>query len=134
MKKIAYLLFTILLITSCQDKTPPDESISGTNDYEEVEISFGVSGLDVTTRSFMDDVAVTEPWESELSSLRIYVFNQDGRYVNDYLISSSDIQKRRTILKIPREATNQYCSFFAIANGAGTVSNIQYNQGATFFC
>ncbi len=133
MKKIAYLLFTLLLITSCQDKTHQDESVSGANDYEDVEISFGVSGLDINTRSFMDDVAVTEPWESELFSLRIYVFDQDDKYVNSYLISSSDIENRRTILKIPREATGQYCSFFAIANGAGTVTNIQYNQGATFF-
>ncbi len=133
MKKIIYSFFTLLILAGCNDNIEDEQTVIDPKAYEEIEVFFGDSGLNIHTRSFFEDVAVTEPWESKLYTMRIYVFDQEGKYVGDYGFSSYEINQGRVILHLPREATEQYCSFYLIANGAGYVTSIDYYAGEKAF-
>ncbi len=133
MKNILYTICGLFLLAACTDKMEDDRIFDSPQDYEEIEITFGDTGLDITTRSFMDDVAVTEDWESRITALTIFIFNEEGTYVKMHSVSSSDLANKKTIIQMPREATGQYCTFYAKTGNSGPVNSNQYNAGERSF-
>lgn len=108
------MAFAVTLFASCDksaDTTTPDApDANGTR----IQISLD-NGGDVT-RAFFDNTATAETWEKSLSSLSVFVFNNDGGLLICRDFTSSELAAKSATFALPKSAAGTPCNFVGVAN------------------
>ena len=73
---------------------------------------------DAATRAFFDTAAKTEAWESALSSLSIFVFDNGGNLIIRRDLTSGELAAKSATFSLPKSSAGTSCSFYAVANYA----------------
>lgn len=115
MKKI-FLFATMAvaaILASCSENIDinPPETIHV--DGAQIQLSLGESSQ---TRAFFDGRSTPEPWEQEIKTLSVYVFDAAGDFVLKHTLSPGEITAKATTFKVPFSLLGTVCSFYAVAN------------------
>ena len=118
MKKILFAAAAIAaaLFASC-DKTDDtlDPAMPETSDTARIAIT--LTGADeADTRAFFDTSAKAESWESSLSSLSVFAFDNGGGLIIRRDFTSSELASKSATFSLPKSAAGTECSFYAVAN------------------
>ena len=118
MKKILFAAAAIAaaLFASC-DKTDDtlDPAMPETSDTARIAIT--LTGADeADTRAFFDTSAKAEAWESSLSSLSVFAFDNSGALIIRRDFALSELSSKSATFSLPKSAAGTECSFYAIAN------------------
>ena len=118
MKKILFAAAAIAaaLFASC-DKTDDtlDPAMPETSDTARIAIT--LTGADeADTRAFFDTSAKAEAWESSLSSLSVFAFDNSGALIIRRDFTSSELASKSATFALPKSAAGTECSFYAVAN------------------
>ena len=68
------------------------------------------------TRAFFDTSAKAEAWESSLSSLSVFAFDNSGALIIRRDFTSSELASKSATFALPKSAAGTECSFYAVAN------------------
>ena len=68
------------------------------------------------TRAFFDTTGRAEAWESSLSSLTIFVFDNGGTLILRRDFTSSELVSKSATFALPKSSAGTECSFYAVAN------------------
>lgn len=116
MKKLFFVTaIAVALLTSCsvmRESPCPQPA----NDSAEVRINFDKAGGKFDTRAFFDNTLEAEPWEKEIKSANVYVYDNTGSIVMHKVFSASDINSLSTSFILPQRVMGTECTFYAIAN------------------
>ena len=118
MKKILFAATALAaaLFASC-DKN--DETINSVipeaADGARIAITLIGAG-DTETRAFFDTTAKAESWESSLSSLSVFAFDNSGALIIRRDFTSSELASKSATFALPKSAAGTECSFYAVAN------------------
>ena len=118
MKKLLFAAAAMAaaLIASCDkaDETT-DPAIPVTADSTRIAIT--LTGADeADTRAFFDTSAKAEAWESLLSSLSVFAFDNGGALILRRDFTSSELASKSATFSLPKSAAGTECSFYAVAN------------------
>lgn len=118
MKKIllAATAMAAALFASCdKDNDPFTSTTPETSDGTRIAIT--LTGADeADTRAFFDASAKAESWESSLSSLSVFVFDNGGALIIRRDCTSSELASKSATFSLPKSAAGTECSFYAVAN------------------
>ena len=117
MKKILFAATALAaaLFASCDKETETMTPLQpGTADGAQVTIT--LSGADAETRAFFDTTAKAESWESSLSSLSVFAFDNGGGLIIRRDFTSSELASKSATFSLPKSAAGTECSFYAVAN------------------
>ena len=117
MKKILFAATALAaaLFASCDKETETMNPLQpGTTDGAQVTIT--LSGADAETRAFFDTTAKAESWESSLSSLSVFAFDNGGGLIIRRDFTSSELASKSATFSLPKSAAGTECSFYAVAN------------------
>lgn len=113
MKKILFAALAAIVLASCaKTETGTDETSA---DGTVVNLIF----TPAQTRAFFDNTATAEPWEKEVHSITVYVFNQFGTQVMRKHFDTVDVNALQSSFKVPKETKGTTCTFYVVANGDG---------------
>lgn len=70
------------------------------------------------TRAFFDDTMEAEPYEKEIKSAMIYVFDSQGAMVMRKQFTAQEISSLSASLILPNSVAGEECTFYALANHA----------------
>ena len=112
MKKILFAAAAIAaaLFASC-DKTDDtlDPAMPETSDTARIAIT--LTGADeADTRAFFDASAKAESWESSLSSLSVFAFDNGGALIIRRDFTSSELSSKSATFSLPKSAAGTECS------------------------
>jgi hypothetical protein len=80
-------------------------------------IAITLTGADeADTRAFFDTSAKAEAWESSLSSLSVFAFDNSGALIIRRDFTSSELASKSATFALPKSAAGTECSFYAVAN------------------
>lgn len=118
MKKILFAAAAMAaaLFVSC-DKN--DETINSVipEVADGTRIAITLTGADdPDTRAFFDTTAKAEAWESSLSSLSVFAFDNGGGLIIRRDFTSSELASKSATFSLPKSVAGTECSFYAIAN------------------
>ena len=68
------------------------------------------------TRAFFDTTGTAEAWESSLSSLTIFVFDNGGTLILRRDFTASELSSKSATFALPKSSVGTECSFYAVAN------------------
>ena len=117
MKKILFAATALAaaLFASCDKETETMNPLQpGTADGAQVTIT--LSGADAETRAVFDTTAKAESWESSLSSLSVFAFDNGGGLIIRRDFTSSELASKSATFSLPKSAAGTECSFYAVAN------------------
>ena len=117
MKKILFAATALAaaLFASCDKETETMNPLQpGTADGAQVTIT--LSGADAETRAFFDTTAKAESWESSLSSLSVFAFDNGGGLIIRRDFTSSELASKSATFSLPKSAAGTECSFYVVAN------------------
>ena len=118
MKKILFAaaVMAAALFASC-DKN--DETINSVipeaADGARIAITLTGAG-DTETRAFFDTTAKAEAWESSLSTLSVFAFDNGGTLIVRRDFSSAELASKSATFALPKSTAGTECSFYAVAN------------------
>ncbi len=114
MKKIFFAAMAMVAVfASCSKNTDQFTNVPAEGYGPQVQIMLAP---DPETRAFFDDTAVAETWESEITSLTVYVFNSSGNLVTKRTLTAQEITARSVRFSLPNSVAGTSCSFYAVAN------------------
>ena len=117
MKKILFAATALAaaLFASC-DKA--DETINPAQPATDgVAVTITLTGADdADTRAFFDTTAKAEAWESSLSSLSVFAFDNGGTLILRRDFTASELTAKSATFSLPKSAAGTECSFYAVAN------------------
>lgn len=73
-------------------------------------------GTDAATRVFFDNSATAETWESEVTMLSVYIFNNAGNFILKRTLTPAEIANLSARILLPNSTTGTECSFYVVAN------------------
>ena len=118
MKKILFAAAAIAaaLFASC-DKTDDtlDPAMPETSDTARIAITL-TGADDADTRAFFDSSAKAETWESSLSTLSVFAFDDADNLIIRRDFTSSELAAKSATFSLPKSAAGTECSFYAVAN------------------
>ena len=117
MKKILFAATALAaaLFASCDKETETMNPLQpGTADGAQVTIT--LSRADAETRAFFDTTAKAESWESSLSSLSVFAFDNGGGLIIRRDFTSSELASKSATFSLPKSAAGTECSFYVVAN------------------
>ena len=118
MKKILFAATALAaaLFASCdKDNDTINPALPETSDGARIAIT--LTGADeADTRAFFDASAKAEAWESSLSSLSVFAFDNGGALIIRRDFTSSELSSKSATFSLPKSAAGTECSFYAIAN------------------
>ena len=118
MKKILFAAAAIAaaLFASCdKDNDTINPALPETSDGARIAIT--LTGADeADTRAFFDTSAKAEAWESALSSLSVFAFDNSGALIIRRDFTSSELASKSATFALPKSAAGTECSFYAVAN------------------
>ena len=118
MKKILFAAAAIAaaLFASCdKDNGTINPALPETSDGARIAIT--LTGADeADTRAFFDASAKAESWESSLSSLSVFAFDNGGALIIRRDFTSSELSSKSATFSLPKSAAGTECSFYAVAN------------------
>jgi len=120
MKKVFFFASVAMsaIFASCSSNT---ETIETPQSGNLVTVSFAA---DQTTRAFYGDLAVAEPWEAELHTVGVYVFDPSGNLILRRVFSPGEAAAKKVVFALPNSAKNTTCTFAVVANAdAGSVAS-----------
>ena len=80
-------------------------------------IAIALTDADETaTRAFFDSSAKAETWESSLSTLSVFAFDNGGRLIIRRDFTSVELAAKSATFSLPKSAAGIECSFYAVAN------------------
>ena len=116
MKKIIYLSLFVALLLSCGDETIQE-------DFRQQEESQGVrihlvleEGAFSPALPFFDPDPACQPWEKEINSLTVCVYNLENGAFFKRVFTSGEIAARRFDFVFPDAKPGDKCEFYAVAN------------------
>jgi len=118
MKKILFAatVLAAALFASC-DKADETTDPAIPEIADGVRIAITLTGADdADTRAFFDTSAKAEAWESSLSSLSVFAFDNNGGLIIRRDFTSSELVSKSTTFSLPKSAAGTECSFYAVAN------------------
>ena len=71
---------------------------------------------DAGTRAFFDTTAKAEAWESALSSLSVFAFDNGGSLIIRRDFTPSELASKSATFALPKSVAGTSCSFYAVAN------------------
>ncbi len=71
---------------------------------------------DADTRAFFDSSAKAETWESSLSTLSVFAFDNADNLIVRRDFTSSELAAKSATFSLPKSAAGTECSFYAVAN------------------
>ena len=71
---------------------------------------------DADTRAFFDSSAKAETWESSLSTLSVFAFDDADNLIIRRDFTSSELAAKSATFSLPKSAAGTECSFYAVAN------------------
>lgn len=109
MKKILWAaLAAITALTSCDKAELP-----GPQDYDVyVTVTCGITAEDPATRSFFDNNATPEPWETEIRSATIFGYTQSGHMVLRHEMTPVELVAGKATLRLLKATYD----FYVVAN------------------
>ena len=127
MKKILFAAAAIAaaLFASC-DKTDDtlDPAMPETSDTARIAIT--LTGADeADTRAFFDTSAKAEAWESALSSLSVFAFDNGGGLIIRRDFTPAELGAKSATFALPKSVAGTSCSFYAVANYDATSAKTQ---------
>lgn len=134
MKKI-FLVFAVLfsMLASCSEEDNGCETCPGT-EMLTLRLNFHTNGFTSMTRGFFDNTPVAEPWEKEIRSLMIYIFDLRNREKAVYFkwVTSREGLDYMTIdvelpVELPVELIGAECEILVAANNQNKI-NMTYDQ------
>ncbi len=118
MKKILFAATALAaaLFASCdKDNDTINPALPETSDGARIAIT--LTGADeADTRAFFDTSAKAEAWESSLSSLSVFAFDNSGALIIRRDFTSSELASKSATFALPKSAAGTECSFYAVAN------------------
>ena len=118
MKKILFAATALAaaLFASCdKDNDTINPALPETSDGARIAIT--LTGADeADTRAFFDASAKAESWESSLSSLSVFAFDNSGALIIRRDFTSSELASKSATFALPKSAAGTECSFYAVAN------------------
>ena len=118
MKKILFAATALAaaLFASCdKDNDTINPALPETSDGARIAIT--LTGADeADTRAFFDASAKAESWESSLSSLSVFAFDNSGALIIRRDFALSELSSKSATFSLPKSAAGTECSFYAIAN------------------
>ena len=118
MKKIffAATAMAAALFASCDknDETL-DHAMPEVADGTRIAITL-TGASDTETRAFFDTTAKAETWESSLSTLSVFAFDNGGALIIRRDFTPAELSARSATFSLPKSAAGTECSFYAVAN------------------
>lgn len=117
MKKLIFAATAIVaaLFASC-DKEPETLNPTTPGAVDGAQVTLTLSGADEQTRAFFDNTGKAEAWESSLSSLSVFAFDNSGRLILRRDFTSAELASKTATFSLPKSAAGTECSFYAVAN------------------
>lgn len=118
MKKILFAAAAMVaaLFASCdKDDETINSVIPEAADGARIAITLIGAG-DTETRAFFDTTAKAEAWESSLSTLSVFAFDNGGTLIVRRDFSSAELASKSATFSLPKSAAGTECSFYAVAN------------------
>jgi hypothetical protein len=115
MKKITLFASMVVatLLVSCSKNTDINNPETDTTGGPHVQLTFGT---DAQTRAFFDEAVTPEPWENELLTLSIYVYDSFGNLLIRRSLFASQLSAKSVSFQLPHSVAGTRCSFYAVAN------------------
>ena len=118
MKKILFAAAAMAaaLFASCDNA---DETIDPVipEAADGARIAITLTGADdADTRAFFDSSAKAETWESSLSTLSVFAFDDADNLIIRRDFTSSELAAKSATFSLPKSAAGTECSFYAVAN------------------
>ena len=118
MKKLIFAATAIVaaLFASC-DKADETTDPAIPEAANGARIAIALTDADETaTRAFFDSSAKAETWESSLSTLSVFAFDNGGRLIIRRDFTSVELAAKSATFSLPKSAAGIECSFYAVAN------------------
>lgn len=117
MKKLIFAATAIVaaLFASC-DKEPEMLNPTTPGAMDAAQVTLTLAGADEQTRAFFDNTGKAEAWESSLSSLSIFVFDDAGNLIIRRDLTSGELAAKSVTFSLPKSSAGTTCSFYAVAN------------------
>ena len=127
MKKILFAAAAMAaaLFASCDkaDETT-NPAIPATADGARIAITL-TGADDAATRAFFDTTAKAEAWESSLSILSVFAFDNGGTLIVRRDFTSAELASKSATFALPKSTAGTECSFYAVANYDATSAKTQ---------
>ena len=118
MKKILFAATAMAaaLFASCDknDETL-DHAMPEVADGTRIAITL-TGASDTETRAFFDTTAKAEAWESSLSTLSVFAFDNGGALIIRRDFTPAELSARSATFSLPKSVAGTECSFYAVAN------------------
>lgn len=101
---VAWMIFA----TSCSETENVCDQGSGN-----ITVSFSQEPL---SRAFFDNTAQAEPWEKQINSAFIIVFDPNGNVIYRRVLTPSEITIGQMTFSLPQDVFGKECSFYTVAN------------------
>ena len=116
MKKILYLPLFVALLLSCSDETL-DGEISQQEESQGVRIHLALGEEAFSpVLPFFDSNPACQPWEKEINSLTVCVYNPGNGTFFKRVFTTGEIAARRFDFVFPDAKPGDECEFYAVAN------------------
>ena len=118
MKKILFAAAAMAaaLFASCdKDDETINSVIPEAADSARIAITLIGAG-DTETRAFFDTTAKAEAWESSLSILSVFAFDNGGTLIVRRDFTSAELASKSATFALPKSTAGTECSFYAVAN------------------
>lgn len=115
MKKIIFAAMAITAILAASCSKNAETPAPGEANAEGAQVRITLSN-ELGTRAFFDDAAKAEAWESEITSLTVYAYDQQGNIIVKRKLSGTEITAKSARFSLPNSAAGTTCSFYAVAN------------------
>ena len=118
MKKILFAVTALAaaLFASCDKNEETINSvIPETADGARIAITL-IGASDTETRAFFDTTAKAEAWESSLSTLSVFAFDNNGALIIRRDFTPAELSSKSATFALPKSTAGTECSFYAVAN------------------
>lgn len=108
------MLAIVAMLASCNkdnNEAPAPEYTVG--DGANVQLTLD---SDAKTRTFFSETADAEPWEKDITSLMVYVFDSSGDILLRRAMTAQEVTLRTARFSLPASAVGTECSFYVVAN------------------
>ena len=131
MKKILFAAAAMAaaLFASCDNA---DETIDPVipEAADGARIAITLTGADdADTRAFFDSSAKAETWESSLSTLSVFAFDDADNLIIRRDFTSSELAAKSATFSLPKSAAGTECSFYAVANYDASAAKTKRSGG-----
>lgn len=81
---------------------------------QQVELSFVPDALG--TRSFYESFGHPEPWEKEIKTMYVYLYDSEGNFRMRREVTAAEISAKRAVFGIPNFLAGTQCTFYVTVN------------------